>query len=42
MNRRILVLALAVAALFKPRFALAEDHLAEAISHAEAAIDHGA
>ena len=35
MNRRIftLILSLGVAALFAPGLALAEDHLAEAISH---------
>jgi hypothetical protein len=43
LSRRILALAarLDVAALLMPRFALAEDDLAVAISHAEAAIDHG-
>jgi len=35
MNRRIftLILSLGIAALFAPGLALAEDHLAEAISH---------
>ena len=43
MNRRIFALALGlgVAAFVAPRVALAEDHLAEAISHTKEAIDHG-
>jgi len=43
MNRRIFALArgLGVAAFVAPRVALAEDHLAEAISHTKEAINHG-
>ena len=43
MNRRILALALSlgVVALFAPRLALAEDHLAEAISNTKQAIASG-
>ncbi len=42
MNRRIFALTLGVglAAFIAPRIALAEDHLAEAISHTKEAIDH--
>lgn len=43
MNRRIftLLLGLGVAAMFAPRLAFAEDHLAEAIGHTKEAIEHG-
>ncbi len=43
MNRRIFALAigLGVAAFFAPPFAMAEDHLAEAISHTKEAIETG-
>jgi hypothetical protein len=43
MNRRIFtfVLGLAVASLFAPGLAFAEDHLAEAIGHTKEAIEHG-
>ena len=43
MNRRIFgtALALGVAAFFAPSFALAENHLAEAITHTKQAIEHG-
>jgi Small metal-binding protein len=43
MNRRTVALAigLGVAALLAPRLALAEDHLAEAISQTKEAVDHG-
>jgi hypothetical protein len=43
LNRRIFAFALSlgVAALFAPRLALAEDHLAEAIGHTKEAIANG-
>ena len=43
MNRRTLAIVLAIgfAAVLTPRLAMAEDHLAEAISHTKEAIDEG-